>query len=53
MIFTGSGECANIDWSFWGLTMPAWVFIWFVALAALAIAANWSRVSDGRGSSFR
>lgn len=53
MIFTGSGECANIDWSFLGLTMPAWVFIWFVALAALAVVANWSRVSDGRSSSFR
>lgn len=55
MIFTGSGECANVDWSFMGLSMPAWVFIWFVALAVLAAGANWSRVSDGRGSgsSFR
>lgn len=53
MIFTGSGECANIDWSFLGLSMPAWVFIWFVALAVLAVVANWSRVSEGRSSTFR
>ncbi|HEY8521797.1 MAG TPA: disulfide bond formation protein B [Gammaproteobacteria bacterium] len=45
MVFTGSGECANIDWSFLGLSMPAWVAIWFVALAALAVTANWRRVA--------
>jgi disulfide bond formation protein DsbB len=27
MIFTGSGECASIDWIFLGLSMPAWVLI--------------------------
>jgi disulfide bond formation protein DsbB len=26
-IFTGSGECAEIDWQFLGLSMPAWVLI--------------------------
>ena len=45
MIFTGSGECAVVNWEFVGLSMPAWVFIWFVALGALVIAANWSRLS--------
>lgn len=30
MVFSGSGECANIDWSFLGLSMPAWVLICFV-----------------------
>lgn len=44
MVFTGSGECAEINWSFVGLSMPAWVLIWFVALGALSIAANWGRV---------
>ncbi|HEX6999957.1 MAG TPA: disulfide bond formation protein B [Gammaproteobacteria bacterium] len=44
MVFTGSGECANIDWSFLGLSMPAWVAIWFALLAALAVTANWRRV---------
>ena len=44
MVFTGSGECAEINWSFMGLSMPAWVLIWFVALGALSVAANWTRV---------
>ena len=44
MIFTGSGECAVVNWTFLGLSMPAWVFIWFVALGALVIRANWSRL---------
>ena len=35
-VMTGSGECANVDWSFLGLAMPAWSLIWFVALALWA-----------------
>lgn len=45
MVFTGSGECAEINWSFLGLSMPAWVLIWFVLLGGLVAAANWTRVS--------
>jgi disulfide bond formation protein DsbB len=45
MIFQGSGECTKIDWTFLGLSMPAWVFVWFALLGALIIRANWSRVS--------
>jgi disulfide bond formation protein DsbB len=45
VIFQGSGECAKVDWTFLGLSMPAWVFLWFVALGALAVVANWSRLS--------
>ena len=44
LVFTGSGECAEINWSFLGLSMPGWTFIWFVFLAALAAAANWKRL---------
>lgn len=39
MIFSGSGECAEVDWTFLGLSMPAWTLICFVALAAWAIAS--------------
>ena len=45
MVFTGSGECATVDWRFLGLSMPAWVAVWFVALGVLVVAANWTRVS--------
>ena len=30
-----SGECANIDWQFLGLSMPAWTLIFFMAFAVL------------------
>jgi disulfide bond formation protein DsbB len=45
MVFTGSGECHTINWSFLGLSMPFWVGIWFVALGALIVAANWARLA--------
>ena len=44
MIFTASGECSEVNWQFLGLSMPAWVFVWFVALVALVVTANWSRL---------
>ena len=43
MVFTGSGECANVDWSFLGLSMPAWTLLWFLALAVLALWAGFRR----------
>ena len=48
-VLASSGECTEINWSFLGLSMPAWVLIWFVLLAALAVAANWSRIAVERG----
>ena len=35
-VMTGSGECANVDWSFLGLSMPAWSLVWFVLLGGWA-----------------
>lgn len=37
--FTGAGECAEVDWAFLGLSMPAWTLIWYVGLAALTLWA--------------
>lgn len=36
-IFSGSGECAEVDWTFLGLSMPVWTLICFVALALWAL----------------
>ena len=33
-VFTGSGECAKVDWTFLGLSMPEWTLIWFVLFLA-------------------
>lgn len=43
MVFTGSGECANVDWSFVGLSMPAWTLICYVLLGAGALWAGFRR----------
>lgn len=40
-VLTAPGDCANIDWTFLGLAMPAWVLIWAVALGALGLVTNW------------
>ncbi len=40
-VFTGSGECASIDWSFLGLSMPTWVVI---GIAGLAIGGFWNNL---------
>ena len=45
MVFTGSGECAEVVWRFLGLSMPSWALIWFVLLGALMWAANYSDLS--------
>jgi disulfide bond formation protein DsbB len=29
MIFRGSGDCTKIDWSFLGLSIANWSFVWF------------------------
>lgn len=43
MVLTGSGECATVDWSFLGLSMPAWVLIAVSCLGLYGIAANLRR----------
>jgi disulfide bond formation protein DsbB len=40
-VLTGSGECAKIDWTLLGLSMPGWVLICVVLLGALGVLLNW------------
>jgi len=39
-VLTGSGDCGTIDWTFLGLSMPAWSLVWFLLLAAVALFAG-------------
>lgn len=39
-VLTAGGECAKVDWTFLGLSMPAWVLICALALGALGVVAN-------------
>lgn len=42
-VLTGSGECAKVDWSWLGLSIPAWSLVWFVGLAMWALYAAFHR----------
>ncbi len=39
-IFIRDQDCGVIDWTFLGLSMPTWTFIWFVILFAGALWAG-------------
>ncbi|HET7842986.1 MAG TPA: disulfide bond formation protein B [Xanthomonadales bacterium] len=41
--FTGSGECAKVDWTFLGLSMPEWTLAWFVGLAIVVLWLTFRR----------
>ena len=36
-LFYGSGECAAVDWTFLGLSIAGWSFVWFALLALYAL----------------
>ena len=38
---TGTGDCAKVDWTLLGLSMPAWVLICFIGLAGWSILQLW------------
>jgi len=37
LILRGSGECAEVQWSLLGLTMPGWSLLWLTVLLAGAL----------------
>lgn len=36
-VFYGSGECAEIDWTFLGISMPGWTLVWYIGFAVLTL----------------
>ena len=42
MVLSGSGECAEIKWSFLGLSMPVWVLIVLLLMGGFGCLLNWS-----------
>ena len=42
-VLTGSGECAKVTWTLFGLSMPGWVLIAAVALGVYGIWINLRR----------
>lgn len=41
-MLTGTGECAKVDWTLLGMSMPAWVLLCFIGLAAFSLAQWWN-----------
>jgi disulfide bond formation protein DsbB len=39
-VLTGGGECSQVNWSFAGLAMPAWVLVAALALGVAGVVAN-------------
>lgn len=37
MVFTGSGECAEVAWQFLGLTIPGWTLVVYIVIALIAL----------------
>ena len=36
-VLSGSGECAVIDWTFLGQSLPVWSLVFFAALSLLSV----------------
>ncbi len=41
LVLKGSGECAKIDWTFLGFSMPVWTLALFVGLGLVGAVRNW------------
>lgn len=46
-ILAGSGECAEVGWTFLGLSIAGWSLLWFVVLGAFAVVVAVFRIRRG------
>ncbi len=46
LMLNGTGECAEVLWTFLGLSIPAWTFVAFIALAIMSLLQIWNQSSD-------
>jgi len=37
VMLRGNGNCADLQWSFIGLSMPQWMIVWFIGFAITAV----------------
>ena len=47
-VLTGTGDCGTVDWTFLGLSMPAWSLLWFVVLGMFFLAVGVIRRGPAR-----
>jgi disulfide bond formation protein DsbB len=41
-MLSGTGDCAKVDWTFLGVSMPAWTLVAFLMLATLSLLQIWN-----------
>ena len=46
MILSGSGECAEVQWTFLGFSIPEWSLAWFVIIVIAALVAAFRFKAD-------
>ena len=42
LMLSGTGDCAKVDWTFLGFSMPAWTLVAFLMLATLSLLQIWN-----------
>jgi disulfide bond formation protein DsbB len=42
LMLSGTGDCAKVDWTMLGLSMPAWTLFAFLMLATLSLLQIWN-----------
>ena len=47
MIFRGSGDCTKVDWTFLGLSIANWSFIWFCIFTLAGVALLGAQLRHG------
>ncbi len=47
-IFSATGDCAKVSWSFLGLSIAEWALVWFVLLVATALWLAFFRTRPAR-----
>lgn len=40
-ILSAKGDCGEIEWALWGLSLPVWAFIAFLFLTLFGVINNW------------
>lgn len=43
-VLNGSGSCAEVSWTFMGMSMPMWTMVWYIGLGLLAIWAGYKAI---------
>lgn len=36
-LFWGTGDCAEVSWSMWGISMPGWAALYFIFMAVISL----------------